>query len=167
MWSIRLAIGLSLLWFGDSAHAAFKAGDTLPDLSSFQLEGQVPSPKGKVVLLDFWASWCAPCKASFPAMNDLQKRYGEKGLVVIAVNVDEKAADMEKFLKQTNPGFSVVRDVHHKLVKAADVATMPASFLVDRGGKIRFLHQGFNGDKTRKEYDREIETLLSEVAPVP
>ena len=66
-----------------------KVGDTLPDLAAARLEGKLPDTfKGKVVLLDFWASWCDPCKASFPAMVELQKEYGPRGLVIIAVNVD-------------------------------------------------------------------------------
>src|ERR1035441_6006165 len=83
-----------------TAQAALKIGDTMPDLASFKLEGNLPGPlKGKVVLLDFWASWCLPCAESFPVMDELQKKYGGR-LVIIAVNVDEKAANMKKFLEK-------------------------------------------------------------------
>jgi thiol-disulfide isomerase/thioredoxin len=140
--------------------AGLKVGDSLPDLAKFNLEGTLPETKGKVVIVDFWASWCAPCKASFPVMDGLLKKYREKGLVIIAVNVDEDKSDMEKFLKKTPVTFSVVRDGQQKLVAAADVATMPTSFLIDREGKIRFTHVGFEGDKTRVEYEKQIEELL-------
>lgn len=145
--------------------AGWKAGESLPDLGAFELEGKLPSQfRGQVVLIDFWASWCAPCKASFPAMEGIHGQYGGRGLVVLAVNVDEQRADMEKFLKKTPVSFAVVRDARHKLVARADVATMPASFLVDRAGKIRFVHTGYRGNATRKQYEQEIEQLLIEPA---
>ena len=144
-----------------TAQAALKVGDMLPDLASFSLEGKLPEGlKGKVVIVDFWASWCEPCKESFPIMNDLQKKYADKGLVIIAVNVDEAKSDMQDFLKKNPTAFTVVRDAKQKLVATAGIQTMPSSFIFDAAGKIRFTHSGFHGDKTRKEYEREIESLL-------
>jgi thiol-disulfide isomerase/thioredoxin len=140
--------------------AGLKVGDALPDLAKFNLEGTLPDTKGKVVLIDFWASWCAPCKASFPVMDDLVKKYGEKGFIIIAVNVDDDKGEMDKFLKKTPTAFTVVRDGKQKLVAAADVATMPTSFLIDKSGKIRFTHEGFEGEPTRKQYETQIEELL-------
>jgi thiol-disulfide isomerase/thioredoxin len=138
-----------------------KVGDALPDLTAVNLEGKLPEPlKGKVVLLDFWASWCDPCKESFPAMEELQKEYGPRGLVIIAVNVDENRSDMEDFLKKHIADFTVVHDAKEKLVAEAGIATMPSSFLVDQSGKIRFVHAGFHGSETVKEYRQEIESLL-------
>lgn len=143
-----------------NANAALKVGDTLPDLASFKLEGKLPeSLKGKIVIVDFWASWCLPCAKSFPVLDELQKKYGDK-VVVLAVNVDEKAANMEKFLKKTPVTFTVVRDGEHKLVAAAEPETMPTSFILDGEGKVRFVHKGFHGEDTRKEYISEIESLL-------
>lgn len=141
--------------------AGLKPGDALPDLASYKLEGTLPaSLQDKVVMLDFWASWCDPCKASFPVMDELQKKYGPQGLVIIAVNVDEKRADMEEFLKAHSATFTVVRDAGQKLVNKAGIATMPSSFLVGRDGKVRHVHAGFRGDETRKKYEQEIESLL-------
>jgi thiol-disulfide isomerase/thioredoxin len=138
-----------------------KVGDTMPDLAAAQLEGKLPDAlKGKVVLLDFWASWCDPCKQSFPAMEELQKQYGPRGFVVIAVNVDENRSDMEDFLKTHTAGFTVVHDAAQKLVAEAGIATMPSSFLVDQSGRVRFAHAGFHGEETKKEYRQEIESLL-------
>ena len=154
--ALALVLGLCL-----NASAALKSGDALPDLSRFGLEGKLPDGlKGKVVLLDFWASWCEPCKASFPIMDQLQKQYGSRGLVVLAVNVDEKQSDMRDFLKQNTVSFTVVRDAAQKLVAQAGITTMPSSLLIDGEGKVRFLHTGFHGEETRKQYEREIESLL-------
>ena len=143
-----------------TAQAALKVGDTLPDLASFKLEGKLPdSLKGKIVVVDFWASWCLPCAKSFPVLDELQKKYGDR-LVVVAVNVDEQASKMETFLKKHEVSFTVVRDAGQKLVAVAEPATMPTSFILDDTGKVRFLHNGFHGEDTRKEYASEIESLL-------
>jgi thiol-disulfide isomerase/thioredoxin len=130
-------------------------------LASFKLEGKLPdTAKAKVVMVDFWASWCDPCKRSFPVMEELHQRYGKDGLVIIAVNVDEKRADMEAFLKKNAVSFAVLRDGNQKLVERAGVAAMPTSFLIDKDGKVRFLHNGFRGAETKKKYDEEIQSLL-------
>jgi thiol-disulfide isomerase/thioredoxin len=146
--------------------AGLKQGDKLPDLASFQLEGKLPQElKGQVILLDFWASWCGPCKTSFPVMEELYKKYASQGLTIVAVSVDEKQENMQRFLKSTKVTFTTVRDAHHKLVAAADIKALPTSFLIDRSGKIRMIHVGFDPDKTPRQYGQEIEELLKEPKP--
>jgi thiol-disulfide isomerase/thioredoxin len=146
----------------------WKEGVTLPDLKGFGLGGTVPENlKGKVILLDFWATWCGPCKASFPVMNELQKTYGTNGFVVIAISVDDKKADMEKHLAKNPVGFVTLHDSAQKVVAAADVATMPTSFLIDRSGKIRYVHTGFEPDRSKAEYAKQIDSLLKENSPKP
>ena len=141
--------------------AGLKVGDPFPDLASHKLEGKLPdSLKDKIVMVDFWASWCDPCKESFPAMDDLQKRLGPMGLVIIAINVDENKSDMEDFLKKNPVTFTLLRDPSQKLVEKAGIATMPGSFLIDRAGKVRFMHTGYKGAETKKKYEQEIESLL-------
>ena len=143
-----------------TAHAALKVGDTLPDLASFKLEGKLPDTlKGKIVVVDFWASWCLPCAESFPVMDELQKKYGDR-VVILAVNVDEKAAKMEKFLTKHRVTFTVARDGSQKLVAFVAPETMPTSFILDGEGKVKFLHTGFHGEETRKQYISEIDSLL-------
>jgi thiol-disulfide isomerase/thioredoxin len=151
---------LLALCLATSAFAGVKTGDTFPELSKFKLEGDVPaSLAGKVVIVDFWASWCSPCKASFPVLNELQKTYGDK-VVVIGVNVDEKRSEMDSFLKQHAAGFTVVRDADKQLVALANINTMPTSFVLDATGKVRSIHNGFHGDATKKQYITEIDELL-------
>lgn len=146
-----------------SSHARgeLKTGDKFPDLTSFKLEGKLPdSLKGKIVIVDFWASWCGPCASSFPALNELHQHYKERGVVIVAVSVDEQSAKMEMFLKKHPVAFSIVRDAEQKLVSLANVETMPTSFILDGEGKIRFIHNGFHGEETKQQYIREIESLL-------
>ncbi|HXH62333.1 MAG TPA: TlpA disulfide reductase family protein [Fimbriimonadaceae bacterium] len=146
------------------ARAENKIGRPLPALSDYPLEGNIPSLDGKVVLLDFWASWCAPCKASFPAMSELYKKLSDRGLVILAVSVDDDPRAYTRFLEKTSPPFPAVRDKGHKLVASMEVPTMPTSFLIDRKGVVRFRHDGFHGNETVEAYTREIEKLLGEPA---
>lgn len=137
-----------------------KEGDAFPDLKSANLEGQLPDLAGKVVLVDFFASWCGPCKESFPAMQKLEEKYGAKGFVIVAVNLDKKAADMHSFLAEHKVSFTVVRDGENALVKKVQISNMPSSFILDRSGKVRFVHRGFRGEKTIEEYEKQISELL-------
>ena len=93
-------------------------------------------------------------------MEELHQRYGGRGLVIIAVNVDEKRANMDEFLKRAHASFSIVQDGKQKLIKKAGIGTMPSSFLLDGEGRVRFAHSGFRGEETKKKYAEEIESLL-------
>jgi cytochrome c biogenesis protein CcmG/thiol:disulfide interchange protein DsbE len=99
--------------------------------------------KGQVVYLDFWASWCAPCRESFPWMNGLQGELGAHGLVVIAVNVDRERADADRFLREHPAQFRIVYDPDGQLPEKYGVRGMPTSFLIDRDGHIQARHEGF------------------------
>jgi len=143
-----------------AAAAPLKEGDTFPDLTQFGLEGSVPDIHGKVVLVDFFASWCHPCQESFPVMEELYKQYAGKGLVIIAINLDKNKSDMDDFLKSYPASFVILRDANNKLVSQVKIPTMPSSFLLDRDGKVHAFHRGFKGEETRKQYVKEIEALL-------
>jgi thiol-disulfide isomerase/thioredoxin len=143
-------------------------GKPFPSLGAHGLTGgPLPETAGKVVIVDFWASWCAPCKASFPEYSKLQAAYAARGLVIVAVSVDESAAPFEAFVAKLKPGFATLLDSKHSLVAEVQVPTMPTSYLLDRTGKVRFLHAGFHGDRTVAELKKEIELLLAEPTPTP
>lgn len=152
---VTLLIGLSL-----AAAGPLKEGDKFPDLTTFGLEGNLPDLKDKVVLVDFFASWCGPCKDSFPAMEELHKKYAAKGLIVVAINLDKKKSDMDEFLKKFPASFVILRDAANKLVGEVKIPTMPSSFLLDKSGKVHAAHRGFKGEETKKKYAEEIEALL-------
>ncbi len=137
-----------------------KVGDPFPSLNQPGMAGTIPDLAGKVVLVDFWASWCGPCKKSFPAVKELQEKYGPKGFVVVAVSLDEDEADMRAFLKKNPVPFTILRDAKAKLADLAGVEGIPASFMLDREGKVRHAHVGYAGDKTKQELETQIEALL-------
>ncbi|MBA4387550.1 MAG: redoxin [Verrucomicrobia bacterium] len=143
-----------------TAAAAPKIGDSLPDLGKAELKGTIPDMEGKIVLVDFWASWCGPCRQSFPVMDKIYQEYKSKGLVVLAISVDEDATAMEQFLKKHPVSFPILHDVKQKLVESAGIETMPTSFLVDRKGKIVAVHNGFSLEKTEAELRREIQQQI-------
>jgi thiol-disulfide isomerase/thioredoxin len=116
---------------------------------------------GKVVLLDFWASWCSPCLQSFPWMNELQEKHGREGLVVLAVNLDQDRKLAESFLGRTPAKFRVEYDASGDVARQFEVQAMPTSFLIDRQGKVRVRHAGFK-QKQRQEREQQIVQLLKE-----
>ena len=120
--------------------------------------------KGKVVYLDFWASWCAPCRISFPWMSQTQVAYERQGLVVIAVNVDHDRALADDFLNRNTSQFKVVYDQAGALASAYNIKAMPTSVLIDRDGKIRYVHSGFF-ENQENVYRSQITELLNEKAP--
>ena len=153
------AVLLSLCLAGAAQAGTPKEGDAFPDLSKFGLEGALPDIQGKIVLVDFFASWCDPCKESFPVMEELKQKYGDKGFVIVAVNMDKKKEDMEDFLKKHPVTFTIVRDASAKLAKEVQIPTMPSSFLLDKTGKVHAFHRGYKSD-TKKKYVEQIESLL-------
>lgn len=135
-------------------------GSALPNLSSLLPGAALPKTGGKVVLVDFWASWCAPCKASFPAMARLQAKYGSQGLVILGIGVDDEVDKYQAFAAKNKANFALAHDAKHQAAAFFNPPTMPTSYLVDRAGKIRYIHKGFKGGSTEAEYAKEIEALL-------
>jgi peroxiredoxin len=120
--------------------------------------------KGRVVLVDFWASWCAPCKTSFPALDALFREYRERGVEVLAVNVDEQRHNADAFLAERPYALTVLFDPSGASAEAFGVEGMPSSFIVDREGAIRFTHMGYSGS-VEASYRQELDQLLSEHPP--
>lgn len=117
--------------------------------------------KGKVVVVDFWASWCVPCRRSFPWLDEMQSKYRAQGLVVIAVNMDAEPREAEAFLQEFPVSFRIVRDTDGSLARSFDVVAMPSSYVIDRNGNIVARHLGF---KTARlgEYERVLLAALND-----
>jgi thiol-disulfide isomerase/thioredoxin len=117
------------------------------------------SYRGKVVLLDFWASWCEPCRRSFPWLSAMQDKYGSDGLVVVGVNVDRERDDADRFLASTPARFRVVYDPQGELATQYNLMGMPSSFLFDAEGRLVATHVGFR-QGMREEREAELRAAL-------
>ncbi|HTC43500.1 MAG TPA: TlpA disulfide reductase family protein [Steroidobacteraceae bacterium] len=132
--------------------AAFASPASVVDIGALQ---------GRVVYLDFWASWCEPCRRSFPWMETLRRAYEGKGLIVLAIDVDTDRADADRFLRRFQPGFDVRFDSSGTLAEQYKVTGMPTSVLIDRHGVQRFRHIGFQAADTAS-YESQVRQLLAE-----
>ena len=115
----------------------------------------------KAVYIDFWASWCGPCRQSFPWLNKMHAQYSEKGLKIIAVNLDADREDADQFLLEIPANFEVVYDPDGKLAEKYNIQGMPSAVLISRTGEVISQHIGFNQDRA-KHYEKAIQQLLEE-----
>ena len=150
---------IAILW-------AQKPNQSASDFSGTALDGkvvQLSDFKGKVVLLDFWASWCGPCKQEMPFLVDLHLQNQKRGFVVLAVNIDKDAKNRDKFLSGLGkkPEFPILSDPESKICPLYGLEGMPTSVFIDKKGTIRFRHVGFK-DKTKNQLIKEMETLIGE-----
>lgn len=126
-------------------------------------ELQLTRYRGKVVLIDFWASWCTPCRQSFPWLNAMQHKYADRGLVVVGVNVDRDRAEADQFLRDVPADFDIVFDPAGTLAARYEVPGMPSSYVFGRSGELLHRHIGFR-DGARADREAEIEALLESTA---
>ena len=158
------AVGALLLPVGA---CALERGATVPAPPVSRPDGSAfdwSTTRGKVVLVDFWASWCGPCRQALPAYDAMAKRHADAGFVVLGVNVDEQRADADRFLKAVPVAFTVVFDSGGKAPEAYGVKAMPSSYLVGRDGKVRAVHLGFKPSDADK-IEAEVRAALAEEAP--
>ncbi|GLX84317.1 hypothetical protein tloyanaT_05690 [Thalassotalea loyana] len=149
---VLVSLLLSLVFFvSTTAHAE-------PTLA---LQKRLSSLKGQVIYVDFWASWCGPCRKSFPWLNEMQANYGPQGLTVLSVNVDAKKSFALEFLEEFPANFDVIYDPKGKIARSYDLRGMPSSFIVDRQGTVVATHVGFNEQK-KHQYETEIKNLLKQ-----
>ena len=128
------------------------SADSTFDLTQYQ---------GKVLVLDFWASWCVPCRRSFPWMNSMQQKYGDDGLVIVGVNMDADPADANAVLESYPADFEIIYDPDGELARAYDVIAMPSSYIIDRNGVLVTRHLGFKV-KRQDEYEAILLEALGE-----
>jgi thiol-disulfide isomerase/thioredoxin len=143
---------------------ALSQGDTpppidMPDRSGIKVD--LRALRGKVVLVDFWASWCGPCRREMPVLESLHRKYADQGLVIVGINIDNNPKKMNKFLKSTPVSFRIVHDPKVEVAARYEPSTMPSSYFIGRDGKLRHVHEGFReGDKEALE--ARVKALLSE-----
>ncbi|MCL4791159.1 MAG: TlpA family protein disulfide reductase [Gammaproteobacteria bacterium] len=151
--------------------AASGAGEASADASGPAADFSLPSRggqsvslsalRGQVVLINFWATWCGPCRKEMPLLEQIQKKYAPLGFVMLGINVEEDTTHMEAFLGDVPVTFPVLLDPANRVSKLYDVAAMPSTVIVDRKGNIRYIHQGYQpGDESR--YQDVIRQLIRE-----
>jgi peroxiredoxin len=161
-----LILGLSLAAATPQAllAASVGPGSAAP---GFQLPAAAGNPvgmddlKGQVVLINFWASWCGPCRQEMPLLEQMYRKYKAAGFTLLGVNVEPKSVDALGFLKSTPVSFPILFDTQSKVSTLYEVSGMPSTVIVDRKGKVRYIHHGYKpGDES--EYMDQIRTLMRE-----
>lgn len=124
-----------------------------------ELPSELAHHRGNVVVVDFWASWCKPCRQSIPWLNELRRLHGAEGLVIVGVNVDASRADAERFLREVPIGFEVLYDPEGRLAEKFGLQGMPTTFVFDREGKLAHTVLGYR-ENSRAAHESEIIHLL-------
>jgi cytochrome c biogenesis protein CcmG/thiol:disulfide interchange protein DsbE len=159
-----LLVAAGVLVLAASTAAALKPGDSPPPIDLPDLNGNrvdLGELEGKVVLVDFWASWCGPCREEMPVLEAMHKKYADQGLVIIGVNIDKSAKKMNNFLKGASVTFRIVHDPKIKVASKYEPATVPSSYFIGKDGKVRHIHEGFR-KKDAPELEARIQSLLAE-----
>ena len=145
--------------------SAISVGDTVPSFKARTIDGSksvaVEDYRGKVILIDFWASWCPPCLKSLPKYNDLRREIGTDNFEIVAVNVDENTEDAKKFLAKHPVSYPIAKDPKGILPGVFGVKAMPTSYLVDKNGVVKYVHAAFKeGDIEKLRV--QIEKLIAQ-----
>ncbi len=157
-------VAVLVLTSGVALALADLSGRTAPDFVLKSTDGKnlrLSELRGQVVMINFWASWCGPCRDEMPFLDELYVRYREAGFTVLGVNMDDSAAAAKKMAKRLGVTFPVMHDVQQAVSQLYDVDAMPATVLVDRDGQVRAVHRGFRAG-TAERYQSEVRDLLKE-----
>ena len=152
------------LLIAGTTQAAIELSGKAPDFTLKNLKGsnlKLSEHRGEVVMINFWASWCAPCRQEMPHLNDLYMRYKDLGFTLLAINVEEDSAQAQQMARELKMAFPVLFDTENKVSKMYDVSAMPSTVIVDRSGNMRFLHRGYQPGY-EDEYQQQIRELIRE-----
>jgi peroxiredoxin len=163
--AVRIALGAALIAAGAVALAASgMQGAAAPDFTLRTVDGQnlrLNEQRGRVVLVNFWATWCGPCRQEMPHLNRLYEKYRASGLVLLGVNVDENTRAAVDVAAKLGVTFPVLPDTDKTVSRLYDLRAMPSTVLIDRDGRVRYLHRGYLAGY-EDNYDRQIRELLKE-----
>jgi thiol-disulfide isomerase/thioredoxin len=161
----RVWVALVLALAGAGTALAASVGDPVPVCEPGPLGGNetvdLRAYRGRVLYVDFWASWCAPCRKAFPFMNALDGEFRDQGLQIVGINVDENAENARAFLARNPARFALAADRGGQCPRAFGVTAMPTSYLIDRNGVVRYVHLGFRPGQA-DDLRRRVEQLLAE-----
>lgn len=162
-WRAIASIAAAVL-VGQVSAALPSPGSLAPDFTLKSTTGQnirLKEQHGQVVLVNFWATWCAPCRQELPELEKLQAQYGKTGFRLLAVTVDEDVKNADAMMRRLGLKLTVLHDRDKQVAKRYDVDAMPATVIVDRRGKVRYVHRGYRAGY-EKTYEQQIRELLRE-----
>jgi peroxiredoxin len=155
-----LAAGVLCATAADAAELSGPApGFTLPNRSGAEVS--LADLEGQVVMINFWATWCGPCRKEMPHLEALYERYGELGFTLLGINVEDNPRGAEKWLEETPVSFDILFDSSNKVSELYEVVAMPTTVIMDKTGNVRFVHHGYQPGY-ENEYQSEIRALLTE-----
>jgi peroxiredoxin len=162
--SINRVLAIGLLMGCALTHAAVVPQSTAPDFTLKSNGGnnlRLQEQRGQVVLVNFWASWCGPCKLEMPHLNRLHDKYRASGVLLLGVNIDEDPRAAQAATTKLGVKFPVLLDSDRAVSRLYDMGSMPATVLIDRDGRVRFLHCGYR-EGMEDDYERQIRELVKE-----
>jgi peroxiredoxin len=160
---IRALFAIVLIMFCATAISAEMKGKA-PDFTLKSMHGQnlkLSEQRGNVVLINFWASWCGPCRQEMPLLNDIYLRYRKMGFTLFGVNVEEDSSKAKKMVADLKVAFPILYDTTNAVSKLYNVEAMPTTIIVDRDGNMRFLHRGYKPGY-EEDYEKQIRELMRE-----
>ena len=163
-WIVTFALAAATAILPGAARAGSELRAAAPD---FRLPTRAGSPvaladlRGQVVMINFWASWCGPCRQEFPVLDAMYRKYRPMGFTLLAINVESDPADAERFLAATPVTFPVAFDAGNAVSSSYGVSAMPTTLIIDRKGQVRWLHRAYKpGDEN--EYLDRVRAMLKE-----
>ena len=162
-WARAIVVTVAMMLVAGQASASSEPSPA-PDFTLKSRSGdniKLSELRGQVVMINFWASWCGPCRQEMPILDQLYQRYEPMGFTLLGVNVEEDSAAANKVLKEIPVTFPVLYDSKNQVSESYQVRAMPSTFLIDRDGKVRYLHKGYKPGY-EEEYQKQVRELIRE-----
>jgi peroxiredoxin len=161
---LRLFTGLAASLATCAALAAPTPGSAAPDFTLRSADGhnlRLAEQRGQVVLVNFWASWCGPCREEMPLLDALYRKYHASGFTLLGINIDDDPRNARTVLDKAHLSFPVLLDTDKQVSKRYELSAMPSTVLIDRDGRVRYLNRGYR-DGALQAYDQQIRELLKD-----
>jgi thiol-disulfide isomerase/thioredoxin len=157
-WAAAALLALA----GTHAFAVVAPAAPAPDFTLHAMSGpnmRLQEQRGRVVMINFWATWCGPCRQEMPKLDKLYQKYGDSGFVLMSVNVDDDQRTAADVAAKLGVSFPVLWDTDKKVSRLYDLSTMPSTVIVDRDGKVRYVHRGYLAGY-EETYEKQVRELL-------
>ena len=160
--SLRVVASIAFAIVAGTASSAIAPATVAPDFTLHAMGGpnlRLKEQRGRVVMVNFWATWCAPCRQEMPHLNRLYEKYRGAGFVLLGVNVDDDTSKAAEVAAKLGVTFPVLLDTEKSVSKLYDLSTMPSTVIIDRDGKVRYVHRGYLAGY-EENYEKQIRELL-------